>query len=176
MHVAENGTRSAFMTPSAVVPHTRFAVGAICPRRLPCSMPQIQMADISKPRPGIGGPKGPQFGESDRGGGVAVITKPVTKKKTKRKSQTELEPSWRVLLHNDDVHTFDYVTGAIVKVSYREFLCSAHLFLGIRHFYTYKKRCIMCADLYISIPFSRWYVLCQERRHIELQCKHMRPV
>lgn len=73
------------------------------------------MADISKPRPGIGGPKGPQFG-SDTGGGVAVITKPTTKQKTKRKSKTEHEPSWRVLLHNDDVHTFDYVTGAIVKV------------------------------------------------------------
>lgn len=50
------------------------------------------------------------------GGGVAVITKPDTRQKTKRKSKTEHEPSWRVLLHNDDVHTFDYVTGAIVKV------------------------------------------------------------
>lgn len=74
------------------------------------------MADISKPRPGVGGPKGPQFASPDKGGGVAVITKPGTKKKTKRKSKTEHEPSWRVLLHNDDVHTFDYVTGAIVKV------------------------------------------------------------
>lgn len=76
----------------------------------------IEMADISKPKPGVGGPKGPQFGSPDRGGGVAVIAKPVTKKKTKRKSETEYESSWRVLLHNDDVHTFDYVTGAIVKV------------------------------------------------------------
>lgn len=75
------------------------------------------MADISKPVPGIGGPKGPEFG-SDKGGGVAVITKPTTKQKTKRKSETEREPSWRVLLHNDDVHTFQYVTGAIVKVRY----------------------------------------------------------
>jgi len=53
---------------------------------------------------------------SGRGGGTAVITKPGTRQKTKRKSKTEHEPSWRVLLHNDDVHTFDYVTGAIVKV------------------------------------------------------------
>lgn len=80
------------------------------------------MADISKPRPGVGGPKGPQFSSPDSGGGVAVITKPDTKQKTKRKAQTEHEPSWRVLLHNDDVHTFDYVTGAIVKVSIF-FLC-----------------------------------------------------
>lgn len=76
----------------------------------------IMMADISKPRPGVGGPKGPTFQEPDRGGGVAVITKPSVKEKTKRKPKTEHEPSWRVLLHNDDVHTFDYVTGAIVKV------------------------------------------------------------
>lgn len=75
----------------------------------------IDMADISKPRPGVGGPKGPQFG-SDSGGGVAVITKPTTKQKTKRKEKTEHEPTWRVLLHNDELHTFDYVTGAIVKV------------------------------------------------------------
>ncbi|PXF47330.1 ATP-dependent Clp protease adapter protein CLPS1, chloroplastic [Gracilariopsis chorda] len=74
------------------------------------------MADISKSRPEIGGPKGPQFGDSDRGGGVAVITKPVTKKKFKRKSQTEYEPYWHVLLHHDNVHTFEYATGAIVKV------------------------------------------------------------
>lgn len=77
----------------------------------------VMMADISKPRPGVGGPKGPQFAAPDSGGGgVAVITKPTTKQKTKRKEKTEHEPSWRVLLHNDDVHTFDYVTGAIVKV------------------------------------------------------------
>lgn len=76
------------------------------------------MADISKPRPGVGGPKrGLEFGAPDKGGGVAVITKPDIKQKTKRKEKTEKEPSWRVLLHNDDVHTFDYVTGAIVKVS-----------------------------------------------------------
>lgn len=73
------------------------------------------MADIGKPRPNVGGPKGPSF-DTGSGGGVAVITKPDTKQKTKRKSKTEKEPSWRVLLHNDDVHTFDYVTGAIVKV------------------------------------------------------------
>lgn len=77
----------------------------------------VMMADISKPSPGVGGPKGPQFASPDGGGGgVAVITKPTTKQKTKRKEKTEHEPSWRVLLHNDDVHTFDYVTGAIVKV------------------------------------------------------------
>ncbi len=71
---------------------------------------------ISRPKPGIG-KGGVQLQPPDRGGGgVAVITKPGTRQKTKRKSKTEYEPSWRVLLHNDDVHTFDYVTGAIVKV------------------------------------------------------------
>jgi ATP-dependent Clp protease adapter protein ClpS len=73
------------------------------------------MADISKGKPGIGGKKGLEL-DTGGGGGVAVITKPRVDKKTARKSKTEKEPSWRVLLHNDDVHTFDYVTGAIVKV------------------------------------------------------------
>lgn len=77
----------------------------------------ICMADISKGAPGIGGPKTPEFGTPDRGGGVAVITKPTTKPKTRRKEKTEHEASWRVLLHNDELHTFDYVTGAIVKVN-----------------------------------------------------------
>jgi ATP-dependent Clp protease adapter protein ClpS len=75
------------------------------------------MADISKGKPGIGGKKGLEFDQDSKGGGgVAVITKPKIEKKTERKAKTEREPSWRVLLHNDDVHTFDYVTGAIVKV------------------------------------------------------------
>lgn len=72
------------------------------------------MADVSKPKPNIG-KGGVQF-DTGKGGGVATITRPDTKKKTKRRSKTEREPSWRVLLHNDDVHTFEYVTGAIVKV------------------------------------------------------------
>jgi ATP-dependent Clp protease adapter protein ClpS len=78
-----------------------------------------KMADIGKAKPGVGGKKGgPEFGSGDRGGGggVAVITRPKVDKKLQRKSKTEKEPNWRVLLHNDDVHTFDYVTGAIVKV------------------------------------------------------------
>lgn len=75
---------------------------------------QYGMADISKSNPGIG-KKGLEL-DKGTGGGVAVITRPRVDKKTAKKSKTEREPSWRVLLHNDDVHTFDYVTGAIVKV------------------------------------------------------------
>lgn len=104
---------AAFCTP-APFHHAFRPRHFACPRRPTVSV--VVMADISKPRPGVGGPKGPQFDSGGGGGGVAVITKPVTKQKTKRKSETEHEPSWRVLLHNDDVHTFDYVTGAIVKV------------------------------------------------------------
>eukprot|EP00177_Eucheuma_denticulatum_P002034 GFKZ01003642.1.p1 GENE.GFKZ01003642.1~~GFKZ01003642.1.p1 ORF type:complete len:176 (+),score=19.80 GFKZ01003642.1:297-824(+) len=106
-----NFPRPAFAAPLSLPLLTPFSNSpATCSR----NPPPFAMADISKPRPGIGR-RGPEFG-SDRGGGVAVITKPDTKKKTKRKSQTEFEQSWRVLLHNDDVHTFEYVTGAIVKV------------------------------------------------------------
>lgn len=33
-----------------------------------------------------------------------------------RKEAVDKEPIWRVLLHNDDVHTFDYVIDTIVSV------------------------------------------------------------
>jgi len=33
-----------------------------------------------------------------------------------KKESVDKEPIWRVLLHNDDVHTFDYVIDTIVKV------------------------------------------------------------
>jgi len=36
--------------------------------------------------------------------------------KAKNKEKLDKEGWWRVLLHNDNVHTFDYVTFAIVKV------------------------------------------------------------
>jgi len=45
-----------------------------------------------------------------------VIARPKPIEKSKNKEEVENEPSWRVLLHNDDVHTFDYVSMAIVKV------------------------------------------------------------
>jgi len=33
-----------------------------------------------------------------------------------RKEAVDKEPIWRVLLHNDDVHTFDYVIDTMVSV------------------------------------------------------------
>ncbi|GAB0492080.1 hypothetical protein MMPV_003339 [Pyropia vietnamensis] len=78
------------------------------------------MADIGRQATKIGGPKGPALddGGKSSGGGVAVITKQKTgtKQSTQRKEKTDKEKVWRVLLHNDDVHTFEYVTQSIVKV------------------------------------------------------------
>ncbi|KAA8498980.1 ATP-dependent Clp protease adapter protein ClpS [Porphyridium purpureum] len=71
------------------------------------------MADIGKGSPNIGGGK---FEQDTSRGNVITIQKPEVKKKSERKSETEKEKNWRVLLHNDDVHTFDYVTGIIVQV------------------------------------------------------------
>ncbi|KAG5190969.1 ribosomal protein L7/L12, C-terminal/adaptor protein ClpS-like protein [Tribonema minus] len=36
--------------------------------------------------------------------------------KVQRKEQLDKEKWWRVILHNDDIHTFDYVTLSITKV------------------------------------------------------------
>merc|ERR1719160_220762 len=56
-------------------------------------------------------------GEQQRSRGrTAVVQRPKPKPKQDRKEDVEMDKSWRVLLHNDDVHTFDYVTMAIVKV------------------------------------------------------------
>jgi len=58
-----------------------------------------------------------QSGERERQRGrSATIAKPKPKPKSRRKEDVEKEGSWRVLLHNDDVHTFDYVNMAIVRV------------------------------------------------------------
>ncbi|CAE7546229.1 CPLS1 [Symbiodinium necroappetens] len=46
--------------------------------------------------------------------GIAVIEK--VDRKTQMKEQFEKEKWWRVLLHNDDIHTFEYVTNCLVKV------------------------------------------------------------
>lgn len=97
-----------------------LALAAFAPaRRAPPARCAIRM-QINRPKPDIGKRGASLEPDSGRGGGVAVITKPAVKSKTERKSKTEHEPTWRVLLHNDDVHTFDYVTGAIVKVRAHE--------------------------------------------------------
>eukprot|EP00960_Hanusia_phi_P026951 746550-Hanusia_phi.AAC.3 len=78
----------------------------------------------------VGGKGGPNFSQDQEGGGagVAVLTKPPDLDKVggrwegeraadyEKKEQVDKEPIWRVLLHNDDVHTFDYVIDTIVKV------------------------------------------------------------
>lgn len=66
---------------------------------------------------GGGGDDGPRQ-EKKKGAGVATITIDKTKEEveTKFKEKLDEEGWWRVLLHNDEIHTFEYVTEAIVKV------------------------------------------------------------
>eukprot|EP00310_Coccolithus_braarudii_P019818 CAMPEP_0183337352 /NCGR_PEP_ID=MMETSP0164_2-20130417/5019_1 /TAXON_ID=221442 /ORGANISM="Coccolithus pelagicus ssp braarudi, Strain PLY182g" /LENGTH=143 /DNA_ID=CAMNT_0025507025 /DNA_START=193 /DNA_END=624 /DNA_ORIENTATION=- len=71
---------------------------------------RILMADTDGGDGGMGGE-----GERQRGR-TAVIARPKPVTKERSKEEVENEPSWRVLLHNDDVHTFDYVTMAITNV------------------------------------------------------------
>ncbi len=65
---------------------------------------------------GGGGGGGGEREKSKSRGRLAVIARPKPKAASERKEDVEHEPSWRVLLHNDDVHTFEYCTGAIVAV------------------------------------------------------------
>lgn len=39
---------------------------------------------------------------------------------TQTGEQTELAPRWKVILHNDDVTTFEFVIGLLVRVFHKE--------------------------------------------------------
>eukprot|EP00927_Polykrikos_kofoidii_P061768 TRINITY_DN56604_c0_g1_i1.p1 TRINITY_DN56604_c0_g1~~TRINITY_DN56604_c0_g1_i1.p1 ORF type:complete len:324 (+),score=38.63 TRINITY_DN56604_c0_g1_i1:90-974(+) len=47
--------------------------------------------------------------------GIAVIDKERVDKKAQMKEQFDKEKWWRVLLHNDEIHTFEYVTGCLTR-------------------------------------------------------------
>ncbi|EOD34615.1 hypothetical protein EMIHUDRAFT_455525 [Emiliania huxleyi CCMP1516] len=49
-------------------------------------------------------------------GGAAVVERPKAEPKQMSKEEIANEPMWRLLIHNDDVHTWDYVIYAIVSV------------------------------------------------------------
>lgn len=51
-------------------------------------------------------------------GGVKVGVKEREDTKTSPKEKEKFEVEWRVLLHNDDVHTFDYVSRQLADVSF----------------------------------------------------------
>ncbi|CAK0838897.1 unnamed protein product, partial [Prorocentrum cordatum] len=45
--------------------------------------------------------------------GIAIMEK--NDLKAKMKEEFDKEKWWRVLLHNDDIHTFEYVTGSLTR-------------------------------------------------------------
>ena len=58
-----------------------------------------------------------QGGEVQKSRGrTAVIQRPKPKPKEVNKEDISMDANWKVLLHNDDVHTFEYCTGAICSV------------------------------------------------------------
>lgn len=46
--------------------------------------------------------------------GIALEEK--VDRKQQMKEQFDKEKWWRVLLHNDDIHTFEYVTGCLTRI------------------------------------------------------------
>ena len=61
---------------------------------------------------------GAEMEKQSGGAGVATITIERVDETTETEFKEELDQEgwWRVLLHNDEIHTFEYVTEAIVKV------------------------------------------------------------
>jgi ATP-dependent Clp protease adapter protein ClpS len=68
-------------------------------------------------------------------GGVKVGVKEREETKVAPKEKEDFEVEWRVLLHNDDVHTFDYVSRKLAEVregrraGYDGDIARAHVFL-----------------------------------------------
>jgi ATP-dependent Clp protease adaptor protein ClpS len=44
------------------------------------------------------------------------MTKDIPKQVTEKEHQTHLEKEYMLMLYNDDVHSFDYVIGALIEV------------------------------------------------------------
>jgi len=65
---------------------------------------------------GIVAQEGADMDRQKSRGRTATVARPKPKPKNERREDVSMDKSWRVLLHNDDVHTFDYVSMAIVKV------------------------------------------------------------
>ena len=63
---------------------------------------------------GSGGGGGNMERSKSKKRGVQTIT--IDKVKTEEKEDIKDESEWRVLLHNDEVHTFEYVVASLVKV------------------------------------------------------------
>jgi ATP-dependent Clp protease adaptor protein ClpS len=78
------------------------------------------MADIGKQGPGNLGSGGGQVdtGGSSKSKGVQVLDRVEAEQgeMLQRKEQLDKENWWRVILHNDDIHTFDYVVRSITMV------------------------------------------------------------
>ena len=104
---------AAAVTPSGALQLGALAAGHRAPvaARAP-AMPRTASLQMQE---GPGGGAGERESKCARGR-TAVVQRPKPKPKFDRKEDVEMDKTWRVLVHNDDVHTFDYVTMAIVKV------------------------------------------------------------
>jgi len=65
---------------------------------------------------GDGGGGSEKQKQSRKGAGVQTITIDKVDNEVQEKEDLNEEGWWRVLLHNDEIHTFEYVTEAIVKI------------------------------------------------------------
>jgi len=63
---------------------------------------------------GEGGGGGGGAREKSKKRGIQTIT--IDKTETKSKQEEKKEEQWRVVLHNDEVHTFNYVIQSLCKV------------------------------------------------------------
>lgn len=79
------------------------------------SAPKLNQGNVGilKMSDGGGGGGGQERAKSKKRG-LTTIT--IEKQKVEEEEEEKDETEWRVLLHNDEVHTFEYVVDSLVKV------------------------------------------------------------
>jgi len=80
-------------------------------RRVTRSTSALRMSDAGG---GGGGGGGNMDRQRSTKKGLQTIT--IDKTKAEQKEEKKDESEWRVILHNDEVHTFEYVVNSLVKV------------------------------------------------------------
>eukprot|EP00929_Paragymnodinium_shiwhaense_P121124 TRINITY_DN93254_c0_g1_i1.p1 TRINITY_DN93254_c0_g1~~TRINITY_DN93254_c0_g1_i1.p1 ORF type:complete len:232 (+),score=45.71 TRINITY_DN93254_c0_g1_i1:74-769(+) len=100
---AGNNTQSASVAAAggAAALAATVAVSLAASRRTPQGRRTVSVARGAEMQPGM------------PDAGIALITR--EDRKTEMKAQFDKEKWWRVLLHNDDIHTFEYVTGCLTR-------------------------------------------------------------
>jgi ATP-dependent Clp protease adaptor protein ClpS len=92
--------------------------------------------------------------------GTRVVEQPLTR------TQTRVEPRWKVVLHNDDVTTMEFVVDLLVRLFHKQRAEALRLMLEIHYRgaavveWTHQERAELYVEQIVSLARPRGYPLC----------------